>query len=295
MPARNFDLIAIDLDGTLLGPDGRVSEGNRAAVERARDAGVRVVVATGRGLIESSKILRSIDQRDPVIVAGGAITADPVTGKTVDRVQMPMKLVRRAVEEIHAARHAALVLKDSAEAGYDYLVLGGDSDAEPDPITRLWFEVTGARVRFAGRLEDDEHPELTVRVGMGAESHEAGPLADRLMAAFGDEATFHRFTTTAGAVYTEGKRRVQILEVFDARAHKWSALERQAERFGVPAERVCAIGDEVNDLTMISRAGLGVAMGNAVDAIKRAANQETATNAEDGVAHAIDRVLSGAW
>jgi len=293
--ARNYDLIALDLDGTLLDPTGNVTGSGLAAIERARDEGVRVLIATGRGLVESEKILRRIDQRDPVIVAGGALTADPVTRKSIDRIPMQPALVRHAVEEIHKANHAALILKDHAEAGYDYLVLAGDHGAEPDPVTVMWFEMTGVTVRYAPRLEDDEHPELTVRVGMGADPAEAGPIADRLRAAFEGEATFHQFTTTEGPAFKSGSRSVHILEVFDSTATKWTAIARQAARFGVAPERICAIGDEINDLSMIAGAGLGVAMGNAVDEIKRVANQITRHNDQDGVAHAIDKVLSGEW
>ncbi|MEM0983345.1 MAG: HAD hydrolase family protein [Planctomycetota bacterium] len=292
---RSCDLIALDLDGTLLDPSGRVSDANIAAIERARAEGARVLVATGRGLVESEKILRRIDQRDPVIVAGGALTADPVTKRSIDRVPMQPGLVRHAVEEIHHAKHAALILKDPTEAGYDYLVLAGDHDADPDPVTVMWFEMTGVTVRYAARLEDDEHPELTVRVGMGAHPSEAGPIADQLRSAFAGEATFHQFTTTEGPAFKSGGRSVQILEVFDSTANKWTALSRQAERFGVRPERICAIGDEINDESMIAGAGIGIAMGNAVDTIKRLAKYETRPNAEDGVAHAIDRVLAGEW
>ena len=292
---RRHDLIALDLDGTLLDPSGAVTDANLRAIDRARAEGVRVLICTGRGLIESERILRRIDQRDPVIVAGGAMTADPVSGRSIDRVTMQPGLVRHAVDEIHAARHAALILKDRNEAGYDYLVLEGDHGAEPDPVTVRWFEMTGVIVRYAARLEDDEHPELTIRVGLGAEPAEAEPIAERLRTAFEGEATFHQFTTAEGPAFRAGVRRLRILELFDPRANKWSALERQASRFGIAPHRVCAIGDEINDLAMVSGAGLGVAMGNAVDEVRRIANRVTETNAEDGVARAIERVLEGAW
>ena len=58
---------------------------------------------------------------------------------------------------------------------------------------------------------------------------------------------------------------------------------------------IAAIGDEVNDLAMIEGAGLGIAMGNAVASVKKAARVQTLSHAEDGVAHAIDRILSAEW
>ena len=63
----------------------------------------------------------------------------------------------------------------------------------------------------------------------------------------------------------------------------------------MPTSRIAAIGDEVNDLTMVREAGLGVAMDNAVEDVKQAADVHTARNDEDGVALAIDHILSGRW
>ena len=88
---------------------------------------------------------------------------------------------------------------------------------------------------------------------------------------------------------------VHLLEVFDRQVSKWTAIHRLALEQGVPRERIAAIGDEVNDLAMIEGAGLGVAMGNAVPAVKAAARAHTASNAQDGVAVAIRRILSREW
>ena len=75
MPTPKYDLIALDLDGTLLDSKGHVSAANREAVKAARQAGVRITVCTGRGLIESRRALDQIEQVDPVVVAGGAVGA----------------------------------------------------------------------------------------------------------------------------------------------------------------------------------------------------------------------------
>ncbi|MFN7613875.1 MAG: HAD-IIB family hydrolase, partial [Phycisphaerae bacterium] len=71
-----YDILARDLDGTLLRSDGTVSPASIAAIERARKAGLRVIVCTGRGWVECKHILEQIRQSDPVVVAGGAIVAE---------------------------------------------------------------------------------------------------------------------------------------------------------------------------------------------------------------------------
>ncbi len=81
--------------------------------------------------------------------------------------------------------------------------------------------------------------------------------------------------------------------MFDKRATKWNAIDWYLQQHGIDPSRVAAIGDQVNDLTMIHGAGMGIAMGNAIDAVKDRSCYVTASNHEDGVAVAIDCLLGG--
>ena len=73
---------------------------------------------------------------------------------------------------------------------------------------------------------------------------------------------------------------------------KWTALAKICEGLGIAPSEIAAIGDDTNDIEMIVNAGMGIAMGNAVDDVKRVADYETESNARDGVARAIERLLS---
>lgn len=301
MPTPKYDLIAIDLDGSLLGPDGRVSAANRDAVARARAAGIEIVPATGRGYIESLGVFEQIAHKGHVVVAGGAMTVDAATGTTVARRVMDGALISAAVDRIHLHGHAAMLLKDSLDLDRDYVVVRGPG--EIDPVTAWWFEMTGVRVREVESLDEDARGELTIRVGCAAVDGEAGPLTDQLQNELGDRAVLHRFTTqaapsvlaAAGLPGDRSPRRIHIVEVFDAGAGKWNAIRAHAEQRGIDPRRIAAIGDEVNDLDMLAAAGLGIAMGNAVDAAREAADVLTESNDADGVARAIERILDGAW
>jgi hypothetical protein len=292
-----YDIIAIDLDGTLLGPTSTVSARNRDAVQRAREAGARVIICTGRGLAEARVGIEGIRQRDPVVVAGGSITADPVSGRTLHRATMERDLVREGVATLHAHGHAALVLKDRADAGYDYLVVHGERRLPLDPVTRWWFETMGVHVRAIDVLEEDPHPEHTVRIGVCAPSHTLDEMERSLRSQLGGRAVLHNFPAVvapASASRVAGQT-MHVLEVFDAQATKWRAIERLAKDWGVPAQRIMAIGDEINDLDMVRNAGLGVAMGNAVAPVRDVARKHTARHDEDGVALAIEAALRGEW
>lgn len=339
MPTPRYDILAVDLDGTLLDPRGKVTERTAQAVRSARAAGVDVVICTGRGLVESRHAIEAIEARTlppgctsaPMVVAGGAMVADAASGRTLHRWPMDLGLVRRVVRRFAEARVATMVLKDPYEAGFDYLIV----DTGPlDPVNLWWFEKMGVRRRHVADLHDDAHPEHTVRVGFAAATTAMYGLGREIMAEFADETTMHHFAAVSGKAmdrraraaggasgegipgagdlgYVQNKPSaavdsigeepeakddsIHILEVFDRRVSKWSALEWLARERGVPRERVAAIGDEINDLAMIRAAGLGVAMGNAVDAVRRVAAAHAPSNAEDGVAYTVDRILAGDW
>jgi hydroxymethylpyrimidine pyrophosphatase-like HAD family hydrolase len=293
--SSRYRLLALDLDGTLLDAHAELPPENIDAVRRAREAGMRVVVCTGRGLSECRRYLRALGQTDPVIVAGGAITADPVSSRTLARVGMDTRLVRSISGVLNEAGHAALLLKDPDATGYDYVVVTGAS-ARIDPVTSWWFEKMSVRVRPARRVEDDEHPGHTVRVGMCADASSSAILAEAVASRFNGEVTLHAFKAVIGAEITGiESRTVHILEVFDAGAGKWPALRSLADRFGIAPDEIAAIGDEINDVGMIRGAGLGVAMGNGVPAVFEVADRVTERHDELGVARAIDRMLEGAW
>ena len=339
MPRRRYDILAVDLDGTLRDPRGRVSERTADAARRARQDGLDVVICTGRSLVESRHAIEAIEARTlppgwtsaPVVVAGGAMVADALTGRTLRRWPMDVGLVRRVIARFAEARVATMVLKDPHAAGFDYLIV---DTGELDPVNLWWFEKMGVTRRHVADIALDEHPEHTVRVGFAAATRAMYGIGREIMAEFAHETTMHHFAAVSGkaldrrAKEADARRgegvpgagdlgflqnkpsasvdsiaddiqakddSIHILEVFDRAVSKWTGIAWLAAERGVPRTRVAAIGDEINDLAMVREAGLGVAMGNAIPAVRDAAARHAPTNAEDGVAHAIDRILAGEW
>jgi 5-amino-6-(5-phospho-D-ribitylamino)uracil phosphatase len=296
--APRYDMIAVDLDGTLLNSRGEVSARNLDAIRAARAAGLRVVICTGRGLVECERILQAIEQVEPVVVAGGSMTACPVARRTLHRFALDAELVPKAVERLLGHDHPVMVLKDPHHAGYDYLMVTGEKNLALDPVTVWWLESMNVTHRFCCGMHEDEHPEHTVRLGICGLSSAMAQILEDLREVFGEKAMMHHFEAVVAPEHAsqlpDGEQ-LHILEVFDGRAHKWSAVEWLAARDGIGAERICAIGDQINDVTMIQFAGLGIAMGNAIPKIKALAQREKLSNDEDGVAVAIERVLEGLW
>lgn len=294
-----YDMLAIDLDGTLLDPRGKVSVANVTAITRARRAGMHVTVCTGRGLVECRDILRVIEQADPVVVAGGSMVACPATSATLHRFPMGRALVSRLADCLVAHEHAVLILKDPHPVGYDYTILSPKGPDALDPVTRWWFETMRITPRYIETLAQDEHPEDTVRVGVCGTRRATARAAVEVREAFGHEVSMNHFQAvappTANGGVPDPDDAIVILETFAKAANKWSAIEWVSGRLGYGPKRIAAIGNDVNDLEMLSEAGLGIAMGNAIPEAKAVADRHTLGNDADGVAVAIERLLAGEW
>jgi hypothetical protein len=285
-----FDVLVLDLDGTLLGPDGRVSQRNAQAVAAARRAGLQVIIATGRALIESMRALRAIEHEGLVVAAGGSILCDAASGRTLRRMPMPREVVERVVRSLLRHGHKALVLKDAHATGYDYLAVG---EAELNPVSRWWFDHLQVEVRFAARLEDDPHPGDSVRAGTVALGSELGAVAGELREDLGEEALLQHWSAVTERDATGSA--THLLEVFHPRVSKWTMIAESCREAGIEPARIAAIGDEINDVEMIRSAGLGIAMANAVPAVKAVSDRVTAGYDSDGVAMAIEHILAGEW
>jgi len=290
-----YRLLAIDLDGTLLGPGGEISDANRGAVARAVEAGIEVVVCTGRGLAECRHVIDQLALVGAAVVAGGAMTVQLPSGETIHRSAMPADLVRPVSQILNKTTgHYVLLLKDRASTGVDYVLLG---DGKVDAASEWWFKQVPVVVIRARHFEDDPHPNETVRLGIVTTARAMKTIGARMVEEFGRRTFVHHFPV----ISADGNGRhleddaIHLMEIFNAETNKWSAIAALATQRGIAHEQVAAIGDEINDVAMIRHAGLGIAMGNAIDPIKQIADQITLDRSQDGVAHAIDQILAGNW
>jgi Cof subfamily protein (haloacid dehalogenase superfamily) len=274
-----YKLIAIDLDGTLLLPNGEVSDRVRASVRRALDAGLLVCFATGRNWTESQPALDALNHYPTAVFVGGAMVVDTGRKITLHRMHMDPELARLVCQVLEDAGHAVLALSDRGEGPAQYLI-GGSTNL--NAATQAWMHITQAQVEKHASLADFEHLS-TVRVGICAEPAEVEAAKQQLESRFGDRILCHNLQ-----VPTYG---VEVLEVFDPAVNKWEGIQHIARMHGITADEIVAIGDDLNDLPMITRAGLGVAMGNAREAVLEAADRVIGTNAEDGLAIFLDELV----
>ncbi|HQZ40919.1 MAG TPA: HAD-IIB family hydrolase [Vicinamibacterales bacterium] len=272
-------LIAIDIDGTLLNSRGRIPDENVAAVTAALDAGVHVVLVTGRSFPFARSVAGALPDEVTLIVSNGAIerTRD---GRTLARHLLARETARRVLAHTQDFRHASAVLFDREAAGH---VVAESMDWD-HPHRRGYWERHRHFIGHASPLE-------------------AALTEDPIQVMFnGDVATMREVFAsldTLGAVSvcrTEYERQdFSLVDVTAPAATKGQALAARAAGLGLEPGHVMAIGDNLNDLEMLAYAGVPVVMGNAVDALRDRGWRETATHDEAGVAQAIWRLaLNGA-
>jgi len=256
-----IDLIALDLDGTLLAPDETISPRNRAAIKEALAAGIRVVLVTGRGVDTPIRVSKELGLNLPVICCHGALTKDFGANKTLESIPVPLAYAKQMVQ--FAEREGLAIAIYVEEAFYR---LAGSEIFMDDMRGPGWYE--------APSLSEILTQAPTFIRFLGEES------VRRMQREFGDLPLSFRYETWLDFVECA---------VLNRDASKKNALAKLCADFGIPAERVLAIGDSRNDIPMLRWAGVGVAMGNALPEVRQSVRYVTAPNTQDGVARAIDR------
>lgn len=272
----NVRLVAIDIDGTLLDSRGRIPGPNLAAVAAALDAGVHVVLVTGRSYPFARAVAVELPDQVTLIVSNGAIERT-IDGRTVARRLLPRETARRVLEHTHRFREASAVIFDREAAGH---VVAESMDWD-HPHRRGYWERHRHFIGHAAPLEEalTENPVQVMFNGTVAAMRAVFTSLEGL-----DGVSVCR---------TEYERRdFSLVDVTAPTATKGQALAWRAAELGLDRRQVMAIGDNLNDLEMLEFAGVPVVMGNAVDALRSRGWHETATHDEAGVAQAIWRALN---
>ena len=266
-----YRLAAIDLDGTLLGPDKAISERNASAVRRLNENGVRVIIASGRRHQNSVRFQRQLRLTGPIIACQGGLIRDGESGNVIEAHFLPQTVAREIAYEA-----------DKNGVGVIYYHL--DHLYVPERSNR-WIDLYESRV--GERAET--LPDLSQLDGRRALK----------IVWYGDPVVLKKIRPEIAARY-EGKVDVlstesENLEFVPRGINKAAALEKVARELGVPREEVMAFGDGENDVQMLEWAGMGVAMrhGNAA-AIAAARMVSPPGPPETAFAGAVDELFENA-
>ncbi|MEX0181833.1 MULTISPECIES: sugar-phosphatase [unclassified Stenotrophomonas] len=266
-----IELVAIDMDGTLLDLAHKLTPRVKQAIAEARALGVHIVLTSGRPVPGLAPFLHELGiegDDDYCIACNGGLVQRIGPRETV--VEYPLSF-----DDFVYCEQVA------REIGVHFQALDAQRMYTPNQDISIYTVADShlSRMPLSYRRVADMDPGMSfIKLMMIDEPDVLDAAIARLPTALTE-----RFAVLKSAPF--------FLEVFDRRAGKGPSLQKLAEHLGIDRANVMAIGDQENDLTMLQYAGTSVAMGNAIDAVKATARFETATNADEGVAKAIERFV----
>jgi Cof subfamily protein (haloacid dehalogenase superfamily) len=279
-------LLALDIDGTLTDPNYQVSARNIAALRAAHDAGIEIVLATGRRHDYAMPIAEELGFPLYLISSNGALIRSSA-GTTFFTDKLPASTALELIQYMDEFRGSAVLTfgRPTNVPGNDSLVL--ESADELNRTIARWMEINRPYIKFISPLEAalTEDPLQAMYCGRVA-------MMEKLQQWL-NQAGFLDKITVLKTQYDH--RDLCILDVLNRECSKSHALRRWAEEQGIAREQVMAIGDNYNDLEMLEFAGLAVVMGNASNEMKQNGWKVTASNAESGVAQAVEEILGLAF
>ena len=275
-------IVALDLDGTLLDSQKRLSEANRSALERAAAEGVQIVPTTGRFFGMMPAAVRDLPFVRYAITVNGAEVYDRVEDKIVVREEIPLDMAIGIMEILDGFD----IIYDCYRNGWGWITASLQQKAEeytPDE-------------HYLRAVREFRHPVPELKAHLRATAAEGDVQKVMLFARREGDTTdvLDAIRREVGARFPDIRITASTrnnLELNIASANKGRALGRLAEHLGLTLANCMAFGDGLNDLTMVEAAGVGVAMANAVDEVKRVAKVVTASNDDDGVAKTVLEML----
>lgn len=276
-----YRLLALDVDGTLLDPAGALRPAVQQAVVAAQQRGLRVILCTGRRFRTARPLAQALRLSDPLVVHNGALVKDPVSGDTLHQCYMPLDIYAPALALLRQVG-APMVYVDAFHAHIDILT---EAMERAHPFQRAYLQDNLAHCHIVSDIATPP-PYGVVMLSIMADEASLQALRPQIERVLGSQARVHMLLNK--------NYQGRILEVLHPAVSKWEALRQLAASIGIAAADIMAVGDDENDVEMIRRAGLGIAMGNAAEAVQAAADYVTGSNADDGLVQAIHRfVLRG--
>ena len=273
-------LLATDIDGTLLNPQFQISEGDLAALRRARASGIEIVLVTGRRHTFALPIAKQLGFDLWLISSNGAVTRS-LAGETFHRDLMPRQICRELVGAMQDFRDNTVLTFDKETKGA--IVLEHLDDLNPS--IQRWLEKNMAYIEFVVPIENALVNDPVQAMFCGSMARMSQAL--RTLEGSGMEGRI----TVLRTEYPE--RDLSMIDVLNTGCSKGHALERWAAHRGYRREEVMAIGDNHNDVEMLEFAGHPVIMGNACEELRGRGWNVTLGNDQCGVAAAVAEVVSG--
>ena len=268
----SIKMIAIDMDGTLLNRTNQLTERTRSTINRAKEKGIEVVIATGRVMKSAVHYSQELGLESYIAACNGAIVVDSQSRTIIDRPISKLDIGR--------------VMDTGHKLGMYFHFYNEDTFFTKTYVKEIVDYYTPTTERFKGQainiklydsdesITKDENLKIYKFLFIDKDQNKLKQLKEILVSIDTIELS---------------KSWIDNLEVMDKGVSKGSAVKLLCSKLGIDPQEVMAIGDNENDLSMIKFAGIGVAMGNAEKIVKDSADYITGSNDEDGVAEAIEK------
>lgn len=276
LPAGGIKLAAVDMDGTFLTNKKVFTEHSRRVLQAAIDRGILVVPATGRGFFGLTDKLLGLTGVHYVISADGAYVTDCETHERVWEQTIPCEAAARLADELLTDGNCVYYHRDDPQSSHIMAC------ASQEIYRRNFWR------------RDFPAPETIITEGFGDYIRSDGKNVPKMGLLFSRADGFEHYGKLLSEEYPQlnyFRADDTLIEITSHLTDKGTALRSLAERLGIPREQILAIGDNGNDVSMLKYAGVGVAMGNALEPVRAIADYVAATNEEEGAAAFLEEFL----
>ena len=271
---NNYKLIVTDMDGTVLGGDHKITEENMRALREADERGVKVVFATGRFHDSAKEHVTFLEEVMPIVSSNGAIIKHPITNEVLYCNSIDKDISLKIVETL-----------DNLDLSYQIYT-------DNEILQKYKTEEEKIKMQDFIKNTFSDKTEIIFKKDLKEDIKDLNILKFNVV-------DFER-----PLLMKEARKEVEKIEglevtsswndnveIMNAGSSKGSAVKFLCELLNIDKEEIIAFGDNYNDISMLEYVGMGVAMGNAEEDVKKIASYITDSNIESGVAKAIDDLV----
>jgi Cof subfamily protein (haloacid dehalogenase superfamily) len=269
-----YDLVAIDVDGTLVNSENHLTEATKAAVQEVMSKNIGVTLVSGRARLTMAPFLAELGITLPFISSSGAHIIDPVSNKTLYYSAMPTEALSVIVEHARAVP-VPIIFQESDRIFYE-----GSQELLQYLSDTYKIDITVAEDVKANFIQVDDILQVHAEPTKVYMCHDPAIVQ-------GIEAKLNQYHFPIYMTYSAPP----YLEITSSNATKGEAIQWLAKHLHIPLERILAIGDSRNDLSMFEVVGKRVAMGNAEPEVRAAADLIAPSNDENGVAWTLHNIV----
>lgn len=295
-----YKLLALDMDGTLLNKEHKISKENFEAIQEALRMGVKVVLASGRifgGMLPYLEQLNLIDDDNYSVSCAGGLVLNNTMSKIIQSNGLnieDLKYIYDLTRELNLSLN--VYTRDSILVFQDDIFSKFESIANNVPLKLVDFNLLSDDIEiYKMTIINDSIDAIMKMKEFFKKLHASDIIQDKHYKGIKrlEDNILDKISTKLSDRYTVVKPFQFTLEVINKSCNKWTGIKKIAEELGIQNEEIICIGDSENDEHMIRNAGLGVAMANGFPKVKEIADYVTYTNDQHGVAHVINKFILG--